>query len=80
MKLKEYEEHKTVMVRSISDVEAEIMRIWDDGDDKNDFEEFYPVLSSVRIRTLVRQLPGDIQSAIMGDLLGVIDIPDRLER
>ena len=27
MKLKEYEEHKTVMVRSISDVEAEIMRI-----------------------------------------------------
>lgn len=33
-----------------------------------------------RIRTLVRQLSGDIQSAIMGDLLGVIDIPDRLEK
>lgn len=28
MKLKEYEEHKNIMVRSISDIEAEIMRIW----------------------------------------------------
>ncbi|MEW6419932.1 MAG: hypothetical protein AB1480_17760 [Nitrospirota bacterium] len=27
-KLKEYEEHKNVMIRSISDIEAEIMRIW----------------------------------------------------
>lgn len=33
-----------------------------------------------RIRTLVRQLPGDMQSSIMHDLLGVIDIPDRLEK
>jgi hypothetical protein len=28
LKMKEYEEHKNVMVRSISDIEAEIMRIW----------------------------------------------------
>jgi hypothetical protein len=27
-KLKDYEEHKNVMVRSISEIEAEIMRIW----------------------------------------------------
>lgn len=33
-----------------------------------------------RIRTLVRQLPGDMQSSIMHDLLGVIDIPDRREK
>ncbi len=33
-----------------------------------------------RIRTLVRQLPGDMQSSIMHDLLGVIDDPDRLEK
>ena len=34
----------------------------------------------VRLRKLVRQLPGDMQSAVMHDLLGVIDIPDRLEK
>lgn len=28
VKLKEYEEHKNVMKRSVSDIEAEIMRIW----------------------------------------------------
>lgn len=33
-----------------------------------------------QIRTLVRQLPGDMQSSIMHDLLGVIDTPDRLEK
>jgi lipid-A-disaccharide synthase-like uncharacterized protein len=33
-----------------------------------------------RIRRLVRQLPGDMQSSVMHDLLGVIDIPDRLEK
>lgn len=33
-----------------------------------------------RIRTLVRQLPGDMQASIMHDLLGVIDIPNRLEK
>ncbi len=33
-----------------------------------------------RIRTLVRQLPGDMQSSIMHDLLVVIDTPDRLEK
>ena len=33
-----------------------------------------------RIRTLVRQLPGDMQASIMHDLLSVIDIPDRLEK
>jgi len=33
-----------------------------------------------RIRKLVRQLPGDMQAAVMHDLLGVIDIPDRMEK
>jgi hypothetical protein len=33
-----------------------------------------------RIRKLVRQLPGDMQSAVMHDLLGVIDISDRMEK
>jgi hypothetical protein len=33
-----------------------------------------------QIRTLVRQLPGDMQAAVMHDLLGVIDIPNRLEK
>src|SRR5208283_4833254 len=32
------------------------------------------------IGNLVRQLPGDMQSAVMHDLLGVIDIPDRMEK
>lgn len=33
-----------------------------------------------RLRSLVRQLPGDMQAAVMHDLLEVIDIPDRMER
>jgi len=32
------------------------------------------------IGNLVRQLPGDMQSAVMHELLGVIDIPDRMEK
>ncbi|MEW6419931.1 MAG: hypothetical protein AB1480_17755 [Nitrospirota bacterium] len=33
-----------------------------------------------RIRKLVRQLPGDMRASVMHDLLGIIDIPDRLEK
>lgn len=33
-----------------------------------------------RIRKLLRHLPGDMQSAVMHDLLEIIDIPDRRER